>query len=674
MSRRIWSALAAATLLVGIWVAWSWLDRRGAPAQGVAPTNAPGGREAVGEWGTDPTRAQERREIPVVDEDAQPGSGDEGRADPVERELPAGGLLVEVVDAQGRPAPGVSVEFVCILQGRGVEQLTTATSRTPDGLAHLDLAPIREFRARIYGLSLGGEPALQADIASAEPVRHALSGWPADGDRARLELPPVGALHVRLLDGAGTALDAGRVAWFWLPADVAVADPGAAYERVGRHVVDVREGAARIEPVGLGLTFQLSASAPGLGAVAPRGIEGPRAAGEVRTLDVRLGPVLATLRLRVLDLAGAPLASASLWAELWVDPERVPHPHAGPPRPHGFALATDAEGWASIPRAPGSLPVAPRLDLCLRSRDRDAQEDPLWSFASLSLPTTLAEGEVVVLGDVGLQRVPVLLAGTVVDPTGEPIPHARLDFRERHGEGPEHRWYNLDEGRLRADAQGRFRLRGARPPRALGLWVRAEGFEVAELEDLPIGALDQLVVLERSGPPPPSGTLRVEVVLDEGIPFLELLLRLQARGGRSRTPDWLPGRELAFDRLVPGIYDVSIETREGGLELGRIEGVEVLAAKVAADPRLMPFDLRGTARAVTLRVVRPDGTPWRRAQLVLVPEALDSQVRLRTDDEGLATCVLPRSIARARIGGPDREPVLVDLGAAGGSLRVELAE
>src|SRR5690606_18341103 len=134
------------------------------------------------------------------------------------------------------------------------------------------------------------------------------------------------------------------------------------------------------------------------------------------------------------------------------------------------------------PRAPGSAPVAPRLDLSLRSRGSLAQDDPDWSTASVLLPTTLGEGEVVVLGDVQLAPVPVLLAGTVVDVAGEPVPQVQLNFRERHGEGREHRWYNLADGGVRADANGHFRVRGVRLPRALGLTARAQGFEVLELD------------------------------------------------------------------------------------------------------------------------------------------------------------------------------------------------
>ncbi len=261
----------------------------------------------------------------------------------------------------------------------------------------------------------------------------------------------------------------------------------------------------------------------------------------------------------------------------------------------------------------------------------------------------------------------------MVDVAGEPVPQVQLNFRERHGEGREHRWYNLADGGVRADANGHFRVRGVRLPRALGLTARAQGFEVLELDDLPIGALDQRVVLQPSGAAPPSGTLRVEVVLDEGIPFLGLLLRLRARAGRSRTPDWYPGRVLAFDGLTPGTYDVWMETRDGGFELGRVEGVEVVAGRATSDPRLLPLDLRGAARLVRFQFVRPDGTPWRRTEFVLGSVAGDADVNLRTDDEGLAACILPRSLARVRIAGSAREPLQVDLGTADGPLRVEFA-
>jgi len=128
---------------------------------------------------------------------------------------------------------------------------------------------------------------------------------------------------------------------------------------------------------------------------------------------LRLGPPLATVRLRVLDAAGRPLANTRLHGELWHDPDSVPGPASGPARPSWFVLTTDSNGVATFHQNPGRGEVVPRLDVTRRSRDKDTANDEHWSIGSVRLPITLAEGEMVDLGDVLLAPVPVISAGIV---------------------------------------------------------------------------------------------------------------------------------------------------------------------------------------------------------------------------------------------------------------------
>lgn len=54
------------------------------------------------------------------------------------------------------------------------------------------------------------------------------------------------------------------------------------------------------------------------------------------------------------------------------------------------------------------------------------------------------------------------------------------------------------------------------------------------------------------------------------------------------------------------------------------------AGETTEDERLLPFDLRGLARTVSLRA---DGTPWRRREVRIDPLEPRSAFRDRTDGD-----------------------------------------
>lgn len=582
------------------------------------------------------------------------------------------GLLVRVVDAAGEPATGVSVSLRMRVGGQGEGRKGAGTSRAPDGLARIDLTDLAELRAQAPAIGLSFSFFVQADVASATPVRTALEGWPEEGQRVELTLPPAGALRVRLLTREGEPLASeGQLGWWWVPADVAAADPSCAYERVPSHLLDAPAGEATIEGVGLGLTLSVTGSAPGFGSVTLRGIEGPTAPGEVRALELRLGPPLASVRLRVLDPQGNPLANQPLRGEFWIDPDRVPSPAAGPLRPTWLSFTSDADGLVTFWTAPGAKEAAPRLDVSRRARDRDASADETWLLGSAFLPRVLGEGELADLGELRLQPVPVIAEGRVLDAHGNPVARANLAFLERFGDGPELPWFNLPDGRLTTVADGAFRLRG-RFPRALGVQVEAKGFALLRREDLEVGARGLELRLAPAEAPAPSGALTLDVRIDPEVFPDALILRIDGRD-HDRRPDWFPGRALTFERVPPGRYAVSVETRAGGLEVARVEDVEVRAGETAEDSRLLPFDVRGLARTVRLEVLRPDGSPRRRQSLRVDPLEPRSSFRARTDDEGAVSLVLPRRVTQLDVALESGERARVALGT-GEAVRVVLAE
>jgi hypothetical protein len=670
---RAVSLLVSAITAVALICAALWLRGASGTTQPVVPSEGARASDGAPPMLVAPELGREgaRLDASVVTREPEASLREEIDAPPAPPPLDPGGLRVRVVDDTGAPVAGIGVALVMQVAGQGRDERGHATTRAPDGLARIGLEDLSELRARAATFAVSFVFSVTADVASATPVRAELEGWPKDGDEALLRLPPTGGVRVRVLTREGTPhTDDAQVAWWWVPADVAAADPDCAYDRVSDHFVAAEGGVALLEGVGLDVTLQLSASAAGFGGVSARGIAGPRTRGEVRDVELRLGPPLATVRVRVLDTAGRPLAETRLHGELWDEPDSVPGPAAGPARPSWLVLTTDAAGVATFQRASGRVEVPPRLDVTRRSRDKDAAHDEHWSIGSVRLPLALVEGETADLGDVALAPVPVIAAGVVVDEAGAPVPRAALWFSERPT--ADHQWVSLPEPRCTTGADGRFLVRGPRLPKLLAVDVTAKGFTSLAARELEVGAQDVRLVLSPASERPPTGAVKVHVELEPDVSPLALLLKLRRPDGGVRRPDWWSGRAMQVDGLTQGSYDVWLETRDGGLELTRVEGVTVEAGQVTEDPRLLPLDARGLARTVQLECVRGDGSPWRRRALRVDPLEPRASFNEKTDDEGVVTLVLPRRVTALVVAVQRDHPVQVALGASDTRVRVVL--
>lgn len=593
------------------------------------------------------------------------------------------GLGVRVVDADGKPRGGVRVELTMSLgrpSGKNSgNQLGTATTRAEDGVATIPLTEVarmqRDPAAAAQLALLKVNFSVGADVAAVPVPRVALAGWPRDGDELELRLPPTGCVKVRVLAQGAPVQGLANVGWWWLPADVAAANPTSGYERVTNHLVEAPDGVVVIEGVGLGLTLQVQASAPGLTHTLLRDVPGPRLPGEVCAVDVQLGPPLARLRLRVLDLDGRPVTDQRLSGELWSDPDHVPDPASRPPRPDDLELRTDAHGIATFTRVPGNTSAHPRLDVRRHTQRADSSPANEHGIGSLVLPRNLAAGATVDLGDVQLAPMPIAAQGVVVDTAGAPLADVTLWFQERLT--PQHAWTNLRDGSLRSDRLGTFLLRTPRLPKELSVTAAARGLQRRDFPVAP-GTRDLRLVLEREVKPavPTTGAIRVQVALDPEVNFMAILLVLRRADGAGRSPDWGPAQAWNVEGLAPGNYDVWLETRAGGLELARVRGIPVVAGQVSEDARLAPFDARGLVRTVELEAVKPDRAPWRRTSLTVVAHdgVAGREFQVKTDDEGRATLVLPTRITTLTVALDERRRATVTVGAAAGPVRVELSD
>ena len=557
--------------------------------------------------------------------------------------LESGGLLVRVLDSAGQPSPNVQVSLFMRVTGAGSDDRGRTMSRAPDGLARIELKDLDQLRAQLEVMKMKVDFSVMADFASPSPVEVPLDGWPKDGDEVELRLPPTGSILVHATHADGTHVsDELSLGWWWLPADVAASKPREGYERVRHNFARGKDGSVRIDGMGLGLALQLQLTVTGYQAAQEKGALGPTEPGEVVEFHMALGEPFAKAHVRVLDTTGAPVGSTKIRCERWDDPDQERHPASGRPRAATFSFETDEAGYGSFLLVPGTVTIKRRVDF-LHGR----YEDEHWSIGSAWLPQTVLAGETVDLGVVNLEPAQVLCEGTVVDTSGAPVPRARLAFQTRHGKTREHRWYNHEW--LFSEADGSFLLKGIREPLELRVMATAQGYKQNITDPLVIGDRAYLIELEPESAEAQTGAVELKVLLDDDVPSMRCLLKLANDDGGGRSPDWFAGTTMEVKHLRPGTYDVFVETRDGDFELGRVSGIKVRAGETTIDPRLSPFDLRGTAHAVTLHLTRPDGAPWRRADIVIEAEGTRGSLSTETDDRGIVTVILPQRVAAIQV-------------------------
>jgi hypothetical protein len=225
-------------------------------------------------------------------------------------------------------------------------------------------------------------PTLGSCAMQLEPTLPAATTW----------LPPLGTLQLRVVEADGTPVHGDAV----VTARVSQATPPA--DRVhGWHCV---AGVATTPIEAIGLQLEVVATLPNGQTSEPTLVYGPEAAGEVRTVEVKL-PVRPRFTARLLDPAGLPVADAVVELR-FVDGDRS----------LGAACRSDAAGrihFAGPPQATYSMRTTQ-----VAARTVDGQllvgraDHPLHAVASAAL------------GDWTLEPAPRLAHGRCVDVLGQP--------------------------------------------------------------------------------------------------------------------------------------------------------------------------------------------------------------------------------------------------------------
>jgi hypothetical protein len=383
-----------------------------------------------------------------------------------------GRLVVQVVDARGRPVAGVPVELL-LLWGHTVRPVSV--TRGPDGIAEFRLT-----RDSLSAVKDGSGLCVQLGIFGPEAVRKYVK---PPCSPVRMTLPECGrvTVNMRLDDGTPVPDGAGLriLAWQW---------------PLILQVHPVQDGRFDLPHVRPGCRVRIEPDAFNGFHIPLRGydlLDAPSVPGERVVSTVAVRPIHPLLVGRVLLPGGRPadhpyrLMFQRVLESGEVDDRVRPytslHAHRDP-----FHLALDHEGHFCL----GVHAAARYRRLNLRA----VRAGQVWACGSIALDGTYSNG----LHDLGTIRLApscFVASGTVVDPTGRPVDGAEVAVvskTERDASwwrqyrrmrslfimpiGHRPRENGHDEFRVVTDREGRFEIWAEPREGPIDLEVEAEGF------------------------------------------------------------------------------------------------------------------------------------------------------------------------------------------------------
>lgn len=566
---------------------------------------------------------------------------------------------VEVVDEAGMARPDVPVRLVEVTDG-GYHPIYDAIFQAAAEPGRLAVRIPHARAVLADGLAPEGAPSyyLAPAIAGWNRQRRELDPRALPERPLRLVVPPLGRVRVRAEDpsGAPYAAPVDFRAVFGSPhGDSELRLRGESGEVVFQHVACDWPFFGYAVP----LDRRFAQVEIRQGALCPSG-------GEL-ALTVRLRDPTESflvLRGRLLDEASAPVAAAAIAA---VTPPQLARSDA-PLSARDRECETSQDGtFELLLRPPGHR--ADELQLAVFRDQRMGLLDASRS-APLALPPEQGAG-LYELGDVRLERVPVLAAGRVLLAGGAPLAGATVQalfLRPGEESAVARALGNPGQPRRmaysgRTDAAGRFALHGVETAAEGKLTVRAEGTAV-DIDPFRRGAADLEVVIAA------AGSVAGRLVGIDGIPLSQLRLSLRGAGGgrtSGASPD--PAGAFRFGAVPQGEHALAISIEGEEQHVLDVPGLLVEPGAPCSDPRLAAIDLAGRLAVARLEVVHARGAPARGAVVSIANrglkgEALDGNGRatLLTGPEGLSAFIV------------DDGTRFVQLAGARGNLRVELPD
>lgn len=487
-------------------------------------------------------------------------------------------VRAQVLDDRNLPVVGVRVRLA---DDEGItEQVGGALQRSeaPDGVAtfrHAQQYVDERWRGDgVVALDCPTDPLVFA------PVRFdALPGEPIP-----LRLPATGAVVLTLVDEGGRRVDD-------MPDELSVQLDVEIEGRVRKHWLSFFGGELRLQPVGLGLRLGVHIDEPEVSGSIE--VAGPTQPFEVveRPFPVVRHP---TVSGRLVDRAGA--AQQGYWHATFV------HEASGIYRVY-FETGGDGRFVVGVPGSGGDVPHSVWFHRTLP----DPEHHAFRRLSDLHLHAGRNE-----IGDVVLEPLPLLVAGVVVDETGEPVAGAELEILQGTPDDA-NALPGVERPAAVSAADGSFRVAGHHSRPDLMVLARRAG---SNSEPVPfvVGDPPVTVVLPR------VGAARMPITLRGGLTAQDLVFEYrEVATGRGRMAVeryvWRDGA-AEWSGLRPGRYEFSV-----GL-LGAAAPLVTVAGAVAPDTTvaLPAQELGDGVQRIAVTVCGDDGAAVETAYVVVDPE------------------------------------------------------
>lgn len=571
-------ALGAVLIASAALIAWLVVGSASNPSS--SGSSSPGRTSAAhGEARTAPAPDSEPvLEFATPDRDEVDADTFDDLRPPTERELQARALSfeIEVVDSEGRPAPGIRL---CLAVDDPLnEQAGWRGSSDRNGRARVSRAFERQ-RLRTDRLILA------PTLARTTPTQLRFPAGAPPSSPVRFQLEPTGSIELVALRRDGAPLD--EDVQFELGVSRSL-DPERLTPRVCvQERLHAKAGRLIVEHVGLDLEFELFTRSPRM-EFASNPFNGPHQPGERVRVERRVSRVRSRVRGRVLDAEGRPLAGVSVVAR------------PGEQREGGeisvgtvwFQATTDAEGAFNAFELIGVTRGHFELRASRAGREVGRAFQPVPS--RIANPGA-AEDAAFDLGDVQVKPEPLFAAGRVVDSGGQAVREVVIQLRVQ-GQSD---WRGVA---FSTDARGRFEIpaRVCSVPAAL----RAIDFDAGEGPEVMVnpGAVDVELSIAALGGiegelDAPEALLDGELELDAWPSSdAELSERLRYQSA------WRIGRFFEFRGLKVGDWNLSV--RHHGRVLFERKRIPVRPHDVTS---VGLIDLRGKLFALSLHVESASG-------------------------------------------------------------------
>ena len=459
----------------------------------------------------------------------------------------------------------------------------------------------------------GEQPPERFAATAAVPgaVAKAFPGRPAADAAIELDVPPLGAVQLTVVDHRGQpVLSRASVGLRGVVQPQFADQQGIALPaRLVQPTAEKPPGSAPVVLPWQGVGGSVTAYArfpldrqPATAAAAP-GPKVPSATAEVR-VPLRPDQLVVAGHFALPD--GTPIEHAVVRAALWNHASELWTTNLDSVRDGLFDLVAtptnDVESFLELRLDGREAPPAVRSLL-------PDDEPALRLGARVRLPALRARSRIE-LGAVTLAPLPALVTGYVVDDLGVPVVDADVHVQQEDPQAPKDRdpWRTLSLFRTRSGPDGSFRVDGFQPPGKLR--VRADtDLHFADSVPLHTQGQDVRIRIER------NGILRGRILLPEWLPdgAATLTLRpldetLRQRNTRSIELSRRRGGRFTVEPLRVGRYDALVTVRNLRDPIAVLPDVFVQPGETR-DARLQPLDLREALHRYRLRAVDQGGNP-----------------------------------------------------------------